>query len=121
MQSLKAAHPYEEVAYFLHQLENENQDVGAGMIGELEQPMDEKAFMNHLKSKMNLNSIKHTSFLEKPIKKVAVCGGAGIFLLSDAKKSGADIFITSDIKYHEFFDADNQLIVCDIGHYESEI
>jgi dinuclear metal center YbgI/SA1388 family protein len=121
LQSLKTAHPYEEVAYFLHQIENENQEVGAGMLGELTEPLDEKEFLNHLKSKMNLSVIKHTTLLKRPVKKVAVCGGAGIFLLSDAKKSGADIFITSDIKYHEFFDADNQLIVCDIGHYESEI
>ncbi|WP_373494199.1 Nif3-like dinuclear metal center hexameric protein [Aquiflexum sp.] len=121
LQSLKAAHPYEEVAYFLQQLENENQEVGAGMIGELKEPMKAIAFMDYLKSKMNLQIVKHTSLLNKPIKTVAVCGGAGIFLLSDAKKSGADIFITSDIKYHEFFNADNQLIVCDIGHYESEI
>ena len=121
LQSLKAAHPYEEVAYYLHQLENENQEVGAGMIGELTEPMEERRFLDHLKSKMELNTVKHTTLLKKPIKKVAVCGGAGIFLLSDAIKSGADVFITSDIKYHEFFDADNQLIVCDIGHYESEI
>ncbi|WP_373520923.1 Nif3-like dinuclear metal center hexameric protein [Aquiflexum sp.] len=121
LESLKEAHPYEEVAYFIQQLENENQEVGAGMIGELMQPMEEKAFLIHLKSKMNLQIIKHTSLLEKSIKTVAVCGGAGIFLLSEAKKIGADIFITSDIKYHEFFDADNQLIICDIGHYESEI
>jgi dinuclear metal center YbgI/SA1388 family protein len=121
LQNLRAAHPYEEVAYFLQDLENENQEVGAGMIAELEKPMEEKVFLNHLKANMNLQIIKHTPLLNKPIKNVAVCGGAGIFLLSEAKKSGADIFITSDIKYHEFFDADNQLIICDIGHYESEI
>jgi len=70
---------------------------------------------------MELQSVKHTTLLGRPVKKVAVCGGSGIFLLSDAKKAKADIFITSDVKYHEFFDADNQLIICDIGHYESEI
>ncbi|WP_194975083.1 Nif3-like dinuclear metal center hexameric protein [Aquiflexum lacus] len=121
LQSLQAAHPYEEVAYFLQHLENENQEVGAGMIAELDEQMEEKDFLNHLKDKMNLQIIKHTPLLNKPIKNVAVCGGAGFFLLSEAKKSAADIFITSDIKYHEFFDADNQLIICDIGHYESEI
>jgi putative NIF3 family GTP cyclohydrolase 1 type 2 len=83
--------------------------------------MDEMEFLKMLKHKMNLGVVKHTSLLGKKIKKIAVCGGAGIFLLSDAKRSGADVFITSDIKYHQFFDAENQLIICDIGHYESEI
>ncbi|MGY6743853.1 MAG: Nif3-like dinuclear metal center hexameric protein [Cecembia sp.] len=119
--SLKQAHPYEEVAYFLHQLENENQLVGAGMVGMLPVPMEEDAFLQSLKDKMGLQVIKHTQLLGKPVRKVAVCGGAGIFLLPHAKRSGADIFITSDIKYHEFFDAENQIVVCDIGHYESEI
>jgi dinuclear metal center YbgI/SA1388 family protein len=121
LQSLREAHPYEEVAFFLSKLENENQEVGAGMVGELTEEMSEKDFLEYLKNQMELKVIKHTALLNRPIKKVAVCGGAGIFLLNDAKKSGAEIFITSDIKYHEFFDADNQLIICDIGHYESEI
>lgn len=119
--ALKKAHPYEEVAYFISKLENENQEVGAGMVGELDVEMDEIEFLAYLKKQMNLKIVKHTHLLSKPIKKIAVCGGAGIFLLNDAKKSGADIFITSDVKYHEFFDAENQLIICDIGHYESEI
>lgn len=119
--ALLSSHPYEEVAYYLQKLENENQEVGAGMIGELETQMEETDFLHYLKKNMELHSVKHTHLLEKPIKKVAVCGGSGIFLLSDAKKAKADIFITSDVKYHEFFDADNQLIICDIGHYESEI
>lgn len=119
--ALKQAHPYEEVAYYLQKLENENQEVGAGMIGELATGMEEKDFLKLLKSKMNLQIVKHTTLLNKQIKKVAVCGGAGIFLLPMAKKMGADIFITSDIKYHEFFDAENQIVICDIGHYESEI
>jgi dinuclear metal center YbgI/SA1388 family protein len=119
--ALKKAHPYEEVACFLHKLENENQLVGAGMVGELPHPMEEKKFLNGLKVSMDLRVIKHTELLKKPVQKVAVCGGAGIFLLPQAKRSGADMFITSDIKYHEFFDAENQIVVCDIGHYESEI
>lgn len=121
IEALKQAHPYEEVAYYLQKLENENQEVGAGMIGELASAMDEKEFLELLKSNMNLQILKHTSLLHKQIKKVAVCGGAGIFLLPMAKKMGADIFITSDVKYHEFFDAENQIVICDIGHYESEI
>lgn len=119
--ALKKAHPYEEVAYYLSALENENQEVGAGMIGQLSQAMDGLDFLDFLKSKMNLKILKHTTLISKKIHKVAVCGGAGIFLLSDAKRAGADAFVTSDIKYHEFFDAEGQLILCDIGHYESEI
>ncbi len=121
IQALKKAHPYEKVAYFIHSLKNENQEIGAGMVGELNAPMDEVEFMNFLKTKMELKVIKHTRLLKRPIQKVAVCGGAGIFLLNEAKKSGAEVFITSDIKYHEFFEAENQILVCDIGHYESEI
>jgi dinuclear metal center YbgI/SA1388 family protein len=121
LHAIRESHPYEEVAYYFQKLENENQEIGAGMVAELEEAMDEMAFLKMLKEKMNLGTIKHTSLLEKKIRKVAVCGGAGIFLLPDAKKSGADIFITSDIKYHEFFDAENQIIICDIGHFESEI
>ncbi|MCH7414240.1 Nif3-like dinuclear metal center hexameric protein [Belliella sp. R4-6] len=119
--ALKEAHPYEEVAYYFQKIENENQDVGAGMVGELPRKMDERDFLEMLKSNMNLQVIKHTKLNSKQVKKVAVCGGAGIFLLPDAKRSGAEIFITSDIKYHEFFDAENQIVICDIGHYESEI
>lgn len=91
------------------------------MVGELPEAMEERFFLRHLKQAMELELIKHTPLTGRPIKKVAVCGGAGIFLLSAAKSVGADIFITADVKYHEFFDAENQLIVCDIGHYESEI
>lgn len=121
LQSLQASHPYEEVAYYLHALENKNQGVGAGMVGELPEEMEETAFLHYLKKSMDLQVIRHTRPTGKKIRKVAVCGGAGFFLLNDAKKAGAGIFITSDIKYHEFFDAENQLIIADIGHYESEI
>jgi len=119
--ALKKAHPYEEVAFYLNQLENENQEVGAGMIGELESPLEAEEFLDLLKKNMNLKLVKHTAISQRKIKKVAVCGGAGIFLLSHAKLAEADAFVTSDIKYHEFFDAEGQLILCDIGHYESEI
>jgi dinuclear metal center YbgI/SA1388 family protein len=121
LQAMWQAHPYEEVAYYLQSLENENQEVGSGMIGELDKEMDEKKFLLFLKEKMNLNIIKHTPLLNKEIKKVAVCGGAGSFLLPSAIRQGADIFITADFKYHEYFDADRNLIIADIGHYESEI
>jgi dinuclear metal center YbgI/SA1388 family protein len=121
LKALRTAHPYEEVAYFLHQLQNENQDVGAGMIGELPDPLQFEDFIKHLKDRMDLSIVKHTAPIHRDIQRVAVCGGAGIFLLHQAKKMKADVFITSDIKYHEFFDAENQLIIFDIGHYESEI
>jgi putative NIF3 family GTP cyclohydrolase 1 type 2 len=83
--------------------------------------MDEKEFLHYLKNQLNLKVFKHTALRNQEVEKVAICGGAGIFLLPDAKKMKADFFITSDIKYHEFFDAENQLVICDIGHYESEI
>jgi hypothetical protein len=118
--ALKVAHPYEEVAYYLHLLENEHQEVGSGMIGELNEALDEYSFLKDLKGKMNVSFIKHTAFLHKNIKKVAVCGGAGGFLLGNAIAAGADVFITSDYKYHEFFDADGKIVIADIGHYESE-
>jgi dinuclear metal center YbgI/SA1388 family protein len=121
LQALVAAHPYEEVAYQLYALKNKNQYVGAGMIGSLPVAMDEKEFLHYLKNQLNLKVFKHTALRNQEVEKVAICGGAGIFLLPDAKKMKADFFITSDIKYHEFFDAENQLVICDIGHYESEI
>ncbi|CAH0995751.1 GTP cyclohydrolase 1 type 2 [Emticicia aquatica] len=113
-------HIYEEVAHDIILLENQNQEVGSGAIGELAEPMNEKDFLHFLKQRMNVSVIRHTQFLDKPIKKVAVCGGAGGFLLNDVIAQGADIFITADYKYHEFFDADNRVIIADIGHYESE-
>jgi putative NIF3 family GTP cyclohydrolase 1 type 2 len=91
------------------------------MIGSLPNALSAEAFFDHLKLQMNLTVLKRTQLINRPIQRVAVCGGAGIFLLNDAKKAGADAFVTSDIKYHEFFDAEGQLILCDIGHYESEI
>ncbi len=121
LQALKTAHPYQEVAYYLSTLLNENQEVGAGAIGFLPHEMSEEIFLNYLKNQMSLKVIRHTRFQNKPVRKVAVCGGAGGFLLNDAIRQGADVFITADYKYHEFFDADGQLIICDVGHYESEV
>ncbi len=120
VKTLKANHPYEEVAYEIITLDNAYQEVGSGMIGELEKPMAEKEFLTFLKHKMKTKCIRHTALLKKKIKKVAVCGGAGSFLLADAKDQQADIFITADFKYHQFFDADNQILIADIGHFESE-
>jgi putative NIF3 family GTP cyclohydrolase 1 type 2 len=119
--TLKAKHPYEEVAYYLTALENENQEVGAGAVGELLSPMLTEEFLKFLKERMQVSVIKYTEPVSKSIHRVAVCGGAGSFLLPDAIRSQADVFITADYKYHEFFDAENKIMICDIGHYESEV
>ncbi len=100
--------------------EDLSSEVGLGVIGELPVPMPETAFLSQIKDTLGGSTIRHTPLLGKSIHKVALCGGAGAFLLSRAKSSGADIFITGDFKYHEFFDADNEMIIADIGHYESE-
>ncbi|WP_439506783.1 Nif3-like dinuclear metal center hexameric protein [Sediminibacterium sp.] len=118
--ALIAAHPYEEVAYDLIPLNNLNQKVGSGVIGQLQSPMEENAFLSLLRTQFDLKLIKHTPLLGKKVEKVALCGGAGSFLIKEAIVAGADFFVTADIKYHEFFDANNQLVVADIGHWESE-
>lgn len=114
------AHPYEEVAYDVFSLANHLSDVGSGLIGELPEATEESVLFQTIKKVFNLKVIKHTSLPGKKVKKVAVCGGAGSFLISAAITAKADVYITSDIKYHEFFDADNKIIIADIGHYESE-
>ncbi len=121
LRALKKAHPYEEVAYYLQSVKNVNQEVGSGMIGELPKEMSEKEFLEHLKHSMNLNIIKFTPLKSGKIKRVAVCGGAGSFLQKTAKSALADAFVTSDFKYHEFFDAEGKMMIADIGHYESEV
>ncbi len=118
--SLFESHPYEEVAYDIYPLDNTLDSVGSGMIGWLPEALEGKDFLAELKEKMGLEVIRHTEILNKPIKKVAVCGGSGSFLLKHALLAGADALVTADFKYHEFFDADKKLMICDIGHYESE-
>jgi len=113
-------HLYEEVAYEISTLDNVDSQIGMGMIGELEVPLAEKDFLTIIKKKMNVSCIRHSNFLGKKIHKVAVLGGSGAFAISAAKTSGADIFITSDIKYHQFFEAENRILIADIGHYETE-
>lgn len=120
LKRLREVHPYEEVAYYISKLENEWQDAGSGMVGELPVEMSEGDFLHLLKNNFNLSVIRHTSFLNAAIKKVALCGGSGFFLLNNAKHSGAQVYITGDIKYHEFFDAGNEILLADIGHFESE-
>ncbi|MFT4202636.1 MAG: Nif3-like dinuclear metal center hexameric protein [Chitinophagaceae bacterium] len=118
--ALLSAHPYEEVAYDIYLLENQYAQVGAGIIGTLPGPLDPTAFLQLLKETFHLQVIRHTAFLGRSIRKVAVCGGAGSFLTAAAIGAGADIYVTGDVKYHEFFDADGKIVLADIGHFESE-
>jgi len=120
LKALFENHSYEEVAYEVTKLENVNQKIGMGMIAELPESMDEIDFLKLVKAKMNCGVIKHSKLLGKNIKKVAVLGGSGSFAISAAKGAGADIFLTADLKYHDFYQAENQFIIADIGHYESE-
>ncbi|GAA4269793.1 Nif3-like dinuclear metal center hexameric protein [Hyunsoonleella aestuarii] len=120
IQTLFKSHSYEEVAYEITTLENKNQNIGMGMIGDLETPMDETRFLKYLKNKMETEVVRHSAFLNKKIKKVAVLGGSGSFAIAAAKAAGADAFVTSDLKYHDFFTAENNILLADIGHYESE-
>lgn len=121
LSALKRTHPYEEVAYYMSALENENQEVGAGAIGELPEAMESCDFLSHLKNSMEASVVKHTEPTGKSIRRVAVCGGAGSFLLRNAISAQADAYVTADYKYHEFFDAEGRIMICDIGHYESEV
>ncbi|MBS1627847.1 MAG: Nif3-like dinuclear metal center hexameric protein [Bacteroidetes bacterium] len=120
IEAMKNAHPYEEIAYDLIAVENQYQDVGSGIIGNLPHPKDEKLFLAEIKDIFGLQAIKHTPLLGKKIEKIAVCGGSGSFLINKAKAAKTDFFITSDIKYHEFFEVDDALVLADIGHWESE-
>lgn len=119
LSAMYASHPYEEVAFYLHELANSNQESGAGAIGLLEKEMGMAEFCSHLRERLGLITFKHTPWA-KAIKKVAVCGGSGSFLLKHAMAKGADAFVSADFKYHEFFDAEGKIMVADIGHYESE-
>ncbi len=118
--AMKQAHPYEEVAYDIIPLHNTLVSTGSGLLGELPAAMAEDKFLTLLKRAFNLQVVKHTPLTGKPVKKVALCGGAGSFLIRTALAAGADFYVSSDIKYHEFFDAEGSMVVADIGHYESE-
>ena len=120
LQALFSSHPYEEVAYEVYSLENTNQHIGMGMTGELETPMEEQDFLEFLKERFNTGCIRHSALLGKPVKKIAVLGGSGSFAIQNAKNSGADVFVTADLKYHDFYRAEGTLVLADIGHFESE-
>ncbi len=120
LKTLFDIHPYEEVAYDIVTTDNLHQHIGMGMIGEIPKAMDENEFLTLLKEKFYLKSIRHSPLLNKPILRVAVLGGSGSFAIDAAKSAGADIYISSDFKYHEFYKAENQVVLADIGHYESE-
>ena len=119
LRALRTAHPYEEVAYELIKLENVHTEVGAGLVGELPNALAPAAFRQLLKQQLLVPVVRHTVFA-KDIKTVAVCGGAGAFLIGAARTAGADAYVTGDVKYHEFFGAEGQLMLCDVGHFESE-
>ncbi|WP_299113236.1 Nif3-like dinuclear metal center hexameric protein [uncultured Winogradskyella sp.] len=120
LKTLFEAHPYEEVAFEVTTLDNTNQHIGMGMVGELENSQSESDFLKFVKDRMNASSVRHSKFLNKPVKKVAVLGGSGSFAIGAAKAAGAEVLVTADLKYHDFFSAENDIIVADIGHYESE-
>ncbi len=114
------AHPYEEVAYDVVELANTHAGIGSGLLGELQEAIDEKTFLGKIKQVFQVPVVRHTRLTGRPVKKIAVCGGAGSFLIPKALAAGIDFFITSDIKYHEFFDANDLMVIADIGHFESE-
>jgi dinuclear metal center YbgI/SA1388 family protein len=120
LKALFKNHLYEEVAYEIYDLQNTNQNIGLGMIGELETPMSEKDFLLFVKDRMQSNGIRHSNFLGKQIKKIAVLGGSGSYAIKNAIAAGADAFLTADLKYHQFYEAENRLLLADIGHFESE-
>ena len=120
LKAMNEVHPYEVVAHDIHTIKNSDQSEGAGMIGKLDKPIEVSLFLEQIKKNFNCGIIRHTPILKEKIQTVAFCGGSGSFLLKDAIRQQADIFITGDFKYHEFFDAEDQLIIADIGHYESE-
>lgn len=118
--ALIKAHPYEEVAYDLYPITNAWKEVGSGMIGALKEPLVAETFLDQLKKTFKTTVIRHTRILSKKVSRVAICGGSGSFLLNDAISNKADVFVTADFKYHQFFDANDKIVIADVGHFESE-
>ena len=120
LQAMKQAHPYEEVAYDIYPLDNAYEKMGSGMIGELEEPLSARDFLEKIKSKLDAGCLRHTEQHAGKITNVAVCGGSGAFLINEAIKAGAEAFVTGDVKYHQFLDVSGKLLLVDAGHYETE-
>ncbi len=120
LQAMLAVHPYEEVAYDIYPLENRGISVGDGMIGELQKPLPAMDFLYFVKEKLEAQNIRYGVPLDRLIRKVAVCGGSGSFLMEKAFAAQADVFITADLKYHDFFLFQHQMMLVDAGHYETE-
>ncbi len=118
--ALLGTHPYEEVAYDFYSLENKNAEIGLGCVGKLHEPVSEKQFLKVISSVFDAKGLRYSKLTGKPVRKVALCGGSGISLLNQAISSGADLFLTADIKYHDFFNTENRILLVDAGHYESE-
>jgi dinuclear metal center YbgI/SA1388 family protein len=120
LKALFSNHVYEEVAYEIYDIQNTHQNIGLGMIAELETPLNERDFLQMVKDKMQCGGIRHSNFIGKNIRKVAVLGGSGSFAIQNAISQGADAFLTADLKYHQFYESENQILIADIGHFESE-
>jgi dinuclear metal center YbgI/SA1388 family protein len=120
VRALLEAHPYEEVAYDIYPLENDNTEIGLGCTGDLPEPLDEDDFLNDVKEVFSARGIRYSGKTGKKISKVALCGGAGGPLIGDAAASGSDAYVTADVRYHSFFEGGNNMLIVDIGHYESE-
>ena len=118
--ALKSSHPYEEVAYQIYSLDNDNQYSGLGRFGDFENEMSEADFLNLVKEKFNLKVIRHSNLRGKNVKRVGVLGGSGASGIKAAIAQKCDAYLTGDVKYHDFFMAENKMLICDIGHYESE-
>ena len=120
LKALFSSHIYEEAAYEVYTLDNRHQNIGLGMTGELATPMEEAAFLQFVRDTMKAGGIRHSAYTGRMIKKVAVLGGSGSFAIKNAIASGADAFLTADLKYHQFYEAEGKLLLADIGHFESE-
>lgn len=120
LNALHQSHPEKNIPYDISAVENQHTEIGSGMIGELETPIKETKFLKRIQKQMKAKCVRYTKLRNRKVRKVAVCGGSGSFLLSKAISQGADVFVTADFKYHEFFDADRKIVIADIGHYESE-
>lgn len=119
--ALLTVHPYEEPAYDFYPLANSWMQVGSGVVGELPTEEDEESFLQRIKTIFQLKSLKHSPFTGKMIREVALCGGSGAFLIKDAIAYGADVFLTGEAKYNDYYDVEDRILLAVLGHYESEV